>query len=374
MALMESPTSVIESFFDSLKSPKTRQSYGAAIRGVLPDPAGFLVLADQNRWQAQALLIEWISKNRNRLSPHSVKTYMASVRSLTEFAEISLNWKKVMKVCLSPGRPKDEAPSIEIIQKLFEISDLRGKFIISLLASSGVRIGSFDFFTLRDLKEVEAPGSKVIGELTVYRSEREEYKTFVSAECLSIFREYLKFRERWGEKLTPDSPLIRVSFGPEKRPDLKRDTNRALSSHTLQVYFRAAWKKVGLTQRNFKLLHGFRKFFKTELELAGLKTVFIERLLGHSDGLNENYLRIKSSDLAKEYAKHMLAVTIGVAERVKVELNEKVEKSEKEKEAAKNEYYLRWKQTEDRVMDLETNLREVLNLLEAARLEREKES
>jgi hypothetical protein len=48
--------------------------------------------------------------------------------------------------------------------------------------------------------------------LTVYEGSSEEYICFTTPECASAIDFYLSQREMWGEKLKPDSPLIRKEF------------------------------------------------------------------------------------------------------------------------------------------------------------------
>jgi hypothetical protein len=48
--------------------------------------------------------------------------------------------------------------------------------------------------------------------LTVYENYRQEYFTFITAECKSAIESYLDMRKRYGEKLNKDSYLIREQF------------------------------------------------------------------------------------------------------------------------------------------------------------------
>jgi hypothetical protein len=41
---------------------------------------------------------------------------------------------------------------MEEIRKAFVPREIRFKFILSLMVSSGIRVGAFNFFTLRDLQ------------------------------------------------------------------------------------------------------------------------------------------------------------------------------------------------------------------------------
>ncbi|MGG6459927.1 MAG: hypothetical protein ACM3JQ_00730, partial [Candidatus Eiseniibacteriota bacterium] len=50
-----------------------------------------------------------------------------------------------------------------------------------------------------------------IYKFTIYEND-EEYYTLCTPECTNAINEYLKFRKRYGEKIDPDSPLIRYEF------------------------------------------------------------------------------------------------------------------------------------------------------------------
>lgn len=90
------------------------------------------------------------------------------------------------------------------------LADERTRAIISLLASSGMCVGGIPGLRLRNLERVDSyPG---FYKITVYDGYKEEYVTFCTPECAKAIDEYLKMREQYGEKLTPESFLIREQF------------------------------------------------------------------------------------------------------------------------------------------------------------------
>ena len=48
--------------------------------------------------------------------------------------------------------------------------------------------------------------------VTVYHLDPHEYICFTTPEAAQAIREYLEFRQRCGEKITPETPLIREEF------------------------------------------------------------------------------------------------------------------------------------------------------------------
>ena len=60
----------------------------------------------------------------------------------------------------------------------------------------------------------------------------------------------------------------------------------------------------------WKQAHGFRKFFKTRMEVAGVKPLVIETLMGHSTGVSSSYFKPTEREMLVEYAKGVENVTV----------------------------------------------------------------
>ena len=131
-----------------------------------------------------------------------------------------------------------------------------------VLASTGVRIGA-----LRNMKVKDLVDKGNVYKLTVYPGENEEYFTFTTPEAKASIDNYLDFRKRNGESITPDSYLFVQQYNKFKRIRAKPFANKSIDN-LLQLWLvnsgvrtvdhvvgnPGAWKPV---QR----LHGFRKFF-----------------------------------------------------------------------------------------------------------------
>jgi integrase len=313
---LEQPDSQSETefFLLSLRTKATRKSFKAYLHLVLHGQIDtFLALARADKHKAENQILMWALQNKERLNPEYLKSYIGAVRSLCNFCDIQLNWSRITKVIPKSPRPWDRAILVEEARKAYEPADSRLKFIITLLASSGIRVGAFDFLSVKDLQVKEGYGI-----LTVYRGEPEEYTTFVSSECIHDYTNYLDERKRAGEIIGPDSPLFATRVNFER---LRGKPNRS-SAQTLKYCLWMAWKKAGLQtgEREFKMAHGFRKFFKTRLENAGMKSIFIETLMGHETGLDAAYYRPTVDELAKEYTKYQNALYITEAQEVKATL------------------------------------------------------
>jgi integrase len=313
-----------ELWLATLKSNETRAVYKCYLKTILGSttPDSFLTFARSNKKDAENLLLKWVLNERARLRAQSLSSYLAAVRALCAFNEVELNWLRIKSAIPKATKGKDRAVLPEEIRKIYETGNSRLKFVISVLASSGIRIGAFDFLTIKDLEVRDGYGI-----LTVYRGEPEEYITFVSMECIGDYRKYLEERRIAGETITPDSPLVRQRLDI----DGTKSPIKAAPS-TISFCLWNAWKKVGLAtgKREFKMAHGFRKYFKTRLENAGMKTVLIETLMGHATGLNANYYRPTTNELATEYLKHQHVLFVSEAQQVRTEIKDTVEKNNNE--------------------------------------------
>jgi len=80
----------------------------------------------------------------------------------------------------------------------------------------------------------------------------------------------------------------------------------------------------------FQADHGFRKWFKTRCEIAGMKSINIEILMGHSIGISDSYYRITENELLDEYLKATDLLSIDNQTTVKRELQNSKQKNQEE--------------------------------------------
>ena len=104
-------------------------------------------------------------------------------------------------------RARDRAYTHEEISRILNVSDLRMKVIILLMASSGMRIGAIPTLRLRNLEKRDQLDK--VYKIIIYENSSEEYCTFCTPECASFIDLYLEYRQKNGEKLDKDSFLMR---------------------------------------------------------------------------------------------------------------------------------------------------------------------
>ncbi|MCS7136707.1 MAG: tyrosine-type recombinase/integrase [Aigarchaeota archaeon] len=175
----------------------------------------------------------------------------------------------------------------EIIKKLLLVGDVRARALITLLASSGLRVDiSALRLQLRHFKDdlnVELPCYKIEIPEALTKGELHPHITFISKECRDFLVAYLEQRKARGETLTPDSYLF-VSRNGQRltyRGALHL-WNRLCKNANID---RSAVPLLGNKRQKHRFnirLHSFRKYFKTTCSQFGVDRMAAEALQGHS--------------------------------------------------------------------------------------------
>ena len=81
-------------------------------------------------------------------------------------------------------------------------------------------------------------------------------------------------------------------------------------------------------RQEIMMSHAFRKNFKTVCEESGMKSLYVEMLMGHKEALVKSYMRPKDAEIIQDYTMHAAdALTIDPTNKLK----KQVEKLESEK-------------------------------------------
>ena len=246
--------------------------------------------------------------------------------------ENGVNWANIVR--MMPRAKKvgsDRAPTVYEVRKIVEGADLRLNCVIVLLCSSGIRVGALDNHLWGDVEPFLEDNEVVAGRVTVYRGDAEEYQAFITPECYGAVQEYKRKRESAGEVVSSSSPLIRDSWDVHRyRPHRREDprTARPLSSLSIRNRIQELLWWVELRSKDgkheFKQVHGFRKFFKTQAERV-MRTIDVEKLLGHA----ENYYKPGMDYLLQEYRKAVPYLTISESVALKDHLKRRTEDQDK---------------------------------------------
>jgi integrase len=317
---------VYDNFINAIKSEETKKNYCRW----LTDYKVFC--KSKNHTQLLQFkddkIIDYIMNLRKqKLSYSSINTRVSAVYHFYCMNDVLLNRQKINKY---KGEfrtvVKDRAYTREEIHKLLDNADLRMKICILLMASGGLRLGAIPSIKLKHLEGGSDFISSDLGhdskkstppKLTIYENSNEEYYTFITPECASLIKEYINYRRRNGEKVTPEAHLIRNDFNIYQ-PLKLRQTARAITKHTIREIIAKLLRKSGVRLvGEVSLTHGFRKFFTTQLVNSKVNPEIREMLLGHKIGLASVYYKPTEQEMYSEYEKAINNLTINEENRLK---------------------------------------------------------
>jgi len=320
LALAISDSPILQEYLNFLRSDDTKQCYAYSIKRI-GDPDSLLQLAKNEPKQIEQLLIKFILKERDRASPTNVIIPITAIKGFLSYYDVLLNWGKIT-AALPRGKhiANDRAPTRKEIRLALEFSDARMRMVILILSSSGIRVGAFTDLKLKHLVNLENGCAR----LKIDAGVQEEYWALISPEARESIELYLEMRRQIGEKLTPESPLVRDKWNYDRRP-FALDPAKATPVHsdTIANIIGTIWKRAGVVQeekgnfgsrKEFKRAHGFRKFFRTHASRV-MRPDDVEVLMGHQ----LNYYKPPIEYLEEEYGKAVSVLTISEVEEVKRE-------------------------------------------------------
>jgi integrase len=350
----------MSTFMYGLRAPDTRRQYPRRfqyflnflkIPGVLEEQAKqFIFKARENPQWAQESLMSFIEFQKERvrrgeISDSTITNYYKATKLFCVMNDLALNWKKISRGLPSGRRAaNDRAPTIEEIQKLVEYPDRRIKPIVYTMASSGIRIGAWDYLQWKHVEPiVNEDGEVIAAKLIVYAGDREEYYTFITGEAYNALKEWMDFRASYGEEITAESWLMRdiwqttnIDYGAKL--GLATVPKKLKSSGIKRLIERALWEQGirqilahGAKRHEWKAAHGFRKFYKSRAEQA-MKPINVEITMGHDIGVSASYYKPTEREVLDDYLKAVDLLTISgdkiVLQKQVAELKEKSKNSE----------------------------------------------
>lgn len=275
---------------------------------------------------------------REEITAATLYNFVKALKLFCEMSDIPISWKKITR-----GLPKvrrfadDRAPTIEEIRKMTEYPDRRMKAIVCTMASSGIRLGAWEYLRWTDIEPINKDGRTVAAKVTVYAGDEEEYFTFITPEAFYELEKWINYRKEAGEVIDKNTWVMRQLWNTREGyyHGIVTEPIKLKSSGIKRLIERNLWtqglRKKSDIKRNryeFQTDHGFRKFFKTRCEIAGMRSINIEKLMGHSIGISDSYYRATESELLEDYLKAVDLLTINEESRLrkKVKILE-VEKS-----------------------------------------------
>ena len=273
-------------------------------------------------------VVKFLQYNKERVTKNEITaaTALNSVKVIKLFCEMNeilLPWKRITR-----GLPKarryadDRAPTLDEIQKIIEYPDRRIKAIVSTMASSGIRLGAWNYLKWKHITPIRRQGKIIAAKILVYQGDPEQYFSFITTEAFLELEKWMAYRRKCGEDITGDSGVLRNVWdrnkGSKRKPGIITKPRMLQSTGVKRIMETALWAQglrhtlqVGKRRHEFQADHGLRKFFKTRCELAGMMPINIEILMGHSVGISDSYYRATDAELLEDYLKatHFLSIS-----------------------------------------------------------------
>jgi hypothetical protein len=154
----------------------------------------------------------------------------------------------------------------------------------------------------------------------------DEYDTLITKEAYSVWRSYVEYRMKGGEKVIADSPAVLVRGGG-KRWKSRSIANSINDDLLWKVGLRTEKKK----RHEVQMAHGFRKFYDNVAK-DHIEEAYVEKLIGHDTGTKEHYDRHLPKWAVEQYLLAMPFLSIDEAYKNEAILSEKLREVEKVKD------------------------------------------
>jgi integrase len=175
----------------SIRSPYTKESYFRRLRRSfdaisLEGPTFesrcnlFAKKGQQDPNWAFNCILKFILKEKNRVEKKEITggTLRNSVKTIKTFCgvtDVLIPWKKITRRLPRVKRcAHDRAPTIQEIKKIIDYPDRRIKAIVYTMASSGIRVGAWDYLKWGHIVPIKSNDHVVAAKVTVYAREPDE--------------------------------------------------------------------------------------------------------------------------------------------------------------------------------------------------------
>jgi integrase len=288
-------------------------------------------LLQQDRKTVESQIIGYIHylSEQKHYGSDSIRPPVAAIFHFYEMNDIIINKRKITRFIPQDDSntnseniaiQKDRAYTHDEISQILQSTDPRGKVIVMLMASSGMRMGAISGLLIGHLTPI--PEYKLYRIIVYASSKRSRYYTFCTPECASYIDAYLNFRQRFGDPLKPTSPLIREQFDIED-PFAGIHAN-AVKHRSIEYIVNTIIKRSGIKTKEVARSHGLRKFCITQMIKAKVDFSAREYMVGHkvSRGLDVNYDRTTEEDRLQEYLKAADLLTINPENRLRLKIEQ----------------------------------------------------
>ena len=313
-------------FRSGIKTQRTRESY----IGYLNEFRDFFIIKSYDKLieiepkKLQEMLENFIiSQTKQGLSLSYINGKISALKLFFAMNDIvALNWIKLSK--MKPEKKKltgDMPYKTEDIQQILRVvgSNLKFRCLVHVISASGMRIGSFEELKLKHIQDMPNGCKSIL----VYEDDKAEYTTFIHQEAVEALDEYLEYRTKSGEVLTPESWVF-PSKSDCNKPALTVSMRTQMARYAHHNDIKS--KKRG--RYEIQACHGFRKRFDTILKSNhNVNINLAEKMMGHSTTipLDNVYFKPAIEQLFDEYQKAIPELMIEDKFRLEQQLKKKDE-------------------------------------------------
>jgi integrase len=181
---------------------------------------------------------------------------------------------------------ESRSPTIDELRIIMNCANLRERLAVSILATSGIRIGTLCKLRYSHVKE-DLEKNKVPVQMNIKaeitKGKTHNYCTFLNRESTEYLIAYMRCRRNGtdygpAEEVNDESPLIKTREAKKVRPIPSPELQNVIH----RLYFKAGVliKKAGTERYEFNV-HSLRKFFRTQMAFLGVDSKYVNYMMGH---------------------------------------------------------------------------------------------
>jgi integrase len=230
------------------------------------------------------------------MSARGTKTYLAvlhryyAINGVT-FDELEQNALRPRVTELHHDKPLD----LTTLQKMMDVADTHGKALISVLISTGMRIGECSQLLLSD---VDGDTITIPGPIAKNGKGGKVYLTSEAQEFLSLWlkdrSKYIKRADAWSKNFRQPG-AIRTDYD---------ERVFACSETTIYLIFMRLYRRVDGERGKYGYRctpHSCRRYFRSHAGESGMSLDLVEYLMRHTGYLTESYVRISDAEARHQF-------------------------------------------------------------------------
>jgi integrase len=211
----------------------------------------------------------------------------------------------------------DTAPTPDVVARMLEIADLRGRVIVSMLVLGGFRqetLANLKYRHVRaGLEKGETPILIHVG-ADIVKGHYASHRTCIREDAIEYLRLYIDERKRGSldgrpgrrppEQFADDTPILR---------DKTRNTPKGITTKQIRQEVHDLFVKTGqIKEKRGRMYnvrtHSLRKCFKTWLVQAGVPESHADYMMGHVEDTYNQVHSLSDEKLRQEYENSAISI------------------------------------------------------------------